>query len=36
MSSPDIKDYINNLDNNKDNNDHIVDEKEVQLLNTTL
>lgn len=32
MGNPDIKDYINNLDDNLDNNDHQVDEKEAQLL----
>lgn len=36
MGNPDIKDFINQLDDNKENNDHIVDGKEVQLLNSVL
>jgi hypothetical protein len=36
MGNPDIKDYINSLDDNQKNNDRRVDEKEVQLLNTVL
>lgn len=36
MGNPDIRDFINELDQNQENNDHIIDDKEVQLLNNVL